>query len=793
MTVLRSAFIVSLLLVATATYGQSNARIVDDIAVSVHVGYTDISLLFSCNLRYLNHLPSSEGEILRIRTVPQTDCQLDGGLMDTTLPSLARALMQSVELDRPISNEVHIAIRWRRNERYLVLPSADGRSVRIRLLRATENRGRVSIGADLPVSRASYAVNLESSREAFSPEAIASAAKIAGVRVYVSEVKVEDEQWYRLRAGPFVAEADAKRSMLSLREHYPKAWLAINDDETLSSDATRDPVTSSVQRDAPLSTTLLPADIASLLKQAKMAFRKKDYDVAIPLLTKLLEQAEFPERAEAQELLGLARERNRQIAHAKAEYEEYLRRYPNGAAADRVRQRLQALALAARKAVRGLSSSDDNESPWKVYGGFSQIYRRDDNQLQNSAVTSTATSQNVLLNDFALIARRHGERYDFSSRVSLGYAKSFLDTGSADQTRVSAAFVELSDRQWGLRSRLGRQSVSGSGVFGSFDGAYVDYQWRPRWRFSASLGSPVESTRSSFNGDRQFVALSVNLGPLANAWDLSAYTVLQQYEGEADRRALGAEVHYFQPGRTVIGLVDYDFYYQEINNVLLLSTLELPARWTLNLNIDRRQSPALSVRNAFIGQATTSLDDLLTQFTREEIDQLARDRTSITELYSVSASRPAGEHWQWTLDVSSMTIGGTVDSGGVEAIPESPREMAYSTLAIGNGVFADSDLEVVALRYQTGGLVQTASLGLSSRWPLWSTWRVTARVRADRRVFLADDSQQMLYAPSLRIDYQFKRAWLELEAGTELSNRDVGESFEKARRNFFSLGYRYNF
>lgn len=29
-------------------------------------------------------------------------------------------------------------------------------------------------------------------------------------------------------------------------------------------------------------------------------------------------------------MLGLARERNGQLAHAKAEYEEYLREYPNG-------------------------------------------------------------------------------------------------------------------------------------------------------------------------------------------------------------------------------------------------------------------------------------------------------------------------------------------------------------------------------------------------------------------------------------------------------------------------------
>jgi hypothetical protein len=783
----------ALLLFAATAHGQVANRVIEDIDISVHAGYTDISILYACGLRYLNHLPSSEGETVRIRTVPQADCMLSGdGLTPPVVPTIARSLITGLDLDRPVSNEVDIAIRWRKSERFLVMPTGDGRGLRIRVLRPTEAGGRVMVGADIPGRTASYAINLESSREPFTPEAIATAAKITTLRVYVSDVKVEDEQWYRLRAGPFVTEADAKLSLLSVREQYPKAWLAIGDDDTLTS-TTPDPVTTATTRDAVANATLTPAEIATVLKQAKTAFRKKDYATAIPLLTKLLAQPEFPERAEAQELIGLARERSRQIAHAKAEYEEYLRRYPNGPAADRVQQRLHALAMAARKEVRGLSGAGESESPWRIYGGFSQLYRRDDSELENSVVTSNATTQNTLLNDFALVARRRGERFDFTSRVSAGYGLNFLDNDVGDKTRVSTAFVELSDRQWGWRSRLGRQSVTGTGVFGTFDGAYADYQWRPRWRFSLSGGSPVDSTRSSYNTDRRFAALAVNYGPFANGWDFSGYGVVQEFVGEVDRRALGTEIHYFQPGRTVVALVDYDLYYQELNNVLFLGTFDLPARWILNVNADRRRTPNLSVRNALIGQPTSSFDELLAQFTREEINQLARDRTSIAELYSVSMSRPAGERWQWTLDASSIAIGGTDESGGVEAIPEAPREMAYSALAIGNSVFTSGDLEALALRYQTGGAVETTSLGISTRWPIWGGLRITPRLRIDRRVFVIDSSKQMLYAPSLRLDYQLKHILLELEAGSEISDRDVGESFEKAKRNYFSLGYRYNF
>ncbi len=45
--------------------------------------------------------------------------------------------------------------------------------------------------------------------------------------------------------------------------------------------------------------------------------------------------------------MGLVRERAGQLAQAKAEYEEYLRRYPDRPGAARVRGRLQALAAAS--------------------------------------------------------------------------------------------------------------------------------------------------------------------------------------------------------------------------------------------------------------------------------------------------------------------------------------------------------------------------------------------------------------------------------------------------------------
>src|SRR6185369_6348290 len=98
---------------------------------------------------------------------------------------------------------------------------------------------------------------------------------------------------------------------------------------------------------------LEPATLKTMLNQVRSAMSSHDYPTAIRILTKLQRQPEFPERARAQELLGLARERSGQLAHAKAEYEEYLRRYPQGEAAERVALRLRTLRAATAKAQGG--------------------------------------------------------------------------------------------------------------------------------------------------------------------------------------------------------------------------------------------------------------------------------------------------------------------------------------------------------------------------------------------------------------------------------------------------------
>lgn len=777
--------------VSTA-HAQLVGRLLDAVDVTARQNNVDISLLFGCGLRYVSHSPASEGDILRVRLTPMRDCgDLSGALIGAPPPLNGVTLIRSIEVNQLTASAIDITLRFDGSKLFVLAPTGDGHGLRIRLLGAELDRARVFIGEPTGPP-ATYAINLDSAQQPFDQAALDEASRVTGVAAYSSEILLGDQKWYRLRIGPFATEAAARKSMTVARTRYPKAWLAIGDDAELTSPtgkAVEPGVLPTLPKSAP---TLTPQDIDETFSKARKAFSRKDYDTAIPLLTRLLEQPEFPKRAEAQELMGLARERNRQLAHAKAEYEEYLRRYPNGRAAKRVQERLRALELATRPSRNAMGGAGE-ESPWRVYGGFSQLYRRDQSKVENAALSTNFTSQNAVLNDVDVVAKRRGERYDLSMRASGGYQKDLLSDGPGDQARVSLAFVEFGDRELDWSLRAGRQTRNTDGLFGTFDGLAGGYQVRPRLRLNAAFGYPVETSTDSLDTSRQFAGISANFGTFADAWDISLYALEQRLEGDIDRRIVGTEIQYFRPGRTLVLLYEHDIEFQELNHALLLATVELPGRWTFGANLDRRKSPSLSLRNALIGQPVTTFEELLSLFTIDELRQLALDRSADADVYSLSLSRPFGERWQWSVDYSRYVAGGTPASGGVDAVPDSGADSTVALRGIASSLFGGNDLSMIEFLTQSSPTVETRSIGLSTRFPLWGAWRLGPRARVDEREFVTDGSTQRLYVPSLRLDWLSKHVLFELETGAEIGQRELGTAREDTTRYYLSVGYRMNF
>ena len=132
-------------------------------------------------------------------------------------------------------------------------------------------------------------------------------------------------------------------------------------------------------------------EAAELMNEARRAMTTGELSRAVQLFTKvLLQMPANPYQPDAQEFLALARERNGQIAHAKAEYERYLDVYPDEAGHAVVEQRLAALlasahptGYAASGAIRQAGGQASILDDWNIRTFLSQYYRRDVDQVDD--------------------------------------------------------------------------------------------------------------------------------------------------------------------------------------------------------------------------------------------------------------------------------------------------------------------------------------------------------------------------------------------------------------------------
>ena len=126
---------------------------------------------------------------------------------------------------------------------------------------------------------------------------------------------------------------------------------------------------------------------AELMREGRRALTAEDYGRASALFTKLLSLPEGPDSPHALELLALSRERKGQLAHARAEYERYLERYPFDPGAERVRQRLDALVTARADPPSRRSAQtrrpEQRSLDFETFGSLYAAYRYDGRQTED--------------------------------------------------------------------------------------------------------------------------------------------------------------------------------------------------------------------------------------------------------------------------------------------------------------------------------------------------------------------------------------------------------------------------
>ncbi len=744
--------------------------------------HTDISIQFACSVRYVTNAPASHGSSTTITLRLGPDCGTQLGTIPPELPLVGGggSLVTGARVDSVVPGEITLEFDFSRALDFVMAPTATGLGLKVRLFNVNPRKAKVFM-SDVVAAPAGYSVNLDSSQSSFSQEAVAAAAAQLQTQAYVSETDVDGQHWYRLRVGPFSTKAEAERVLAAGQQSYPHAWLAINDEQTDLSLVERAGVQAAAAA-GPSDPPLPDAERAQLLRDARTALEKQQYPQAVDSLTRLLRQPEYPARADAQELLGLVRERAGQLAQAKAEYDEYLRRYPNGAAAARIRARLQALASSS---LTPKSMGEYGAAPadrWTMAGSAALTYQYGKDQTVSNGTTTTTNSLSAALVYGDLLVRDQGQRYDFTGRVDAGYTHNLVSTFGGSQDRTTAAYAEATDKLFGVTARVGRQSLASQGIVGLFDGVFVGYQVNPSWSISAAGGLPAYTGYSAVSGQQTFGTVTAEFDPFRHTWVFDAYLFDEMDGGLTERRSIGFQTRYTVPGRTMVMLVDYDIAFQQLNSATLIGNAKFGENWILGFDADHRRSPLLGLSNALIGQNAQDLPSLQSQLhiTPSEIRQLALDRTSMSDTVVFSASRAFGERWQFMADLSALELSGTPASigfgtppvGAVAATESTGLDKNATVQMSGSSLLQAGDLHIFSVDIDDSPLARSETLSWDARFVVHGAWRLGPRLSVER---LNDTTQgkQILYLPQVRGDWTSRRSVFEVIAGYQLQNQQA--------------------
>jgi tetratricopeptide (TPR) repeat protein len=645
------------------TSAAAEFDVVENIIITRTQDTASVRILTACRVQYESHAPSGSGIELRIAVRPDEDCALPPNAVSRTYRPVGRELgrIDEVAVDFEAGDTWFVTLHFTEAVHFDVqphpagwlqvaietsaggiaavaqrpppLPSAADETRGVRPgagVPAAGRAGRVTarFGASVPADEA-YVMQLGVFADVGKAVAALGRTEVSGF-AYTTSFDVNGREWHALQVGFFATEAAAGAALQPLTRLFPDAWVRLVEPAERADaeqDGALDASTgAAIAIAAQEGRTADESALEALLEDASGAIVERRYDDAVDAYTQVLQVPAHPYRAEAREYVAVALERQGETAKAIAEYEAWLDEFGHTEGAARVAARLAGLAEPERSPARASATSFAPQAKgWTWYGGVSQYYWRNEEQLVNDGNHIVSSSGVLSLADVTVTSP--GERFDLLARMNGAYQVDLIEYDGQDNTGwVTNAYLDLTDRELGWRGRVGRQARRQEGVLGRFDGVSVDYALRPGIGLGISAGLPVDSPRYRSGSHRSYVAASARLDELRPDFALNVYAQRQVVDGISDREAIGAEAQYLLGDVALVGVLDYDLSYGALNLALLNAQWRLPTGWTMNVRAETGMQPFLTTRNALAGQGVSSVEALLDSYTEGQVRTLARDR-----------------------------------------------------------------------------------------------------------------------------------------------------------------------
>lgn len=634
---------------------------------------------------------------------------------------------------------------------------------------------------------------------------------LQNLQVFSARRVVNGQQVFEMDLGYFATLAEAEAAMTQLKR-FPQAVIVKLADDPPPAAAPTAPVAS-----------------AEMLLQARQAYERQRLDDAVGLLNQLLAQPPSSDTPEAQELLGMARLAQGEVAKAQVEFESYLKQYPSGPGAERVRAMLAGLQPPELKFSANLDSVKKPEGTATATGSVSQYYYGGKSTLDSQAVRDTdgtlltpdeikqrqslpisgvdqsllSTNMDVTWRsrdaerDIRLVAR---DQYDYNM-----LNESLLRGKSRHRNRLTAAYLDYQSLTSGWRTRLGRQSAQWGGE-GRYDGGQVSYVLRPKWKASAAVGVPTDKLAQS---KRQFMGASLDADALTPNIGASVFLMQRMIDGEIDRRAAGLDLRYFTQNGSLMGSTDYDLVFRKLNVASLQGLYQGEGNTTVNMLIERRSLAQASLGQTLFfqfadlqtsGVLPQTIDDLKrNNYTVAQLRELVRKNTGYADHAMTSVTTPLSPQWQVGLDLHLNRTGAIAPVPVIlpNGQPGSGLQRTVGVQAIGSNLYSVRDTSVLAASTTRSGQFNLRQVSYNNLSALTDAWQLEPSVRwqqsTAKDLTTGLETRTTAWGPGLKASFKPRPA-VTLESNLNVDyTRTEGINLDRGTRFTYFLGYRYDY